>query len=108
MNRLLALLALALLALGAAAQLKLVHAPVPPLAFVAAAAISALFLLLRTLPLGARRPIVFVVVFALLAAVTGGLAYFQFVIKPVMVKKFMAAAFAAKPTAVAAEAVKLE
>src|SRR5579872_4486865 len=107
-NRLLALLALALLAVGAAVELKLIHAPVPPLAFVAAASILALFLVLRALPLGARRPIVFVVVFALLAAVTGGLAYFQFAIKPVMVKKFMAAAFAVKPTAVTAEAVRAE
>jgi RND family efflux transporter MFP subunit len=107
-NRLLALLALALLALGAAAQLKLIRAPVPPLAFVAAAAILALFLVLRTLPLGARRPIVFVVTLALLAAVTGGLAYFQFAVKPVMIKTFMAAAFAPKPTAVTAEVVKDE
>ena len=44
----------------------------------------------------------------MLAALTGGLAYFQFAIKPVMVKKFMAAAFAPKPTAVTAEAVKAE
>ena len=107
-NRLLALLALALLALGAAAQLALIHAPVPPLVFVAAAAILALLLTIGNLPLGARRPLVFVVVLALLAAATGGLAYFQFVIKPVMVKNFMAAAFAPKPTAVTAETVKAE
>ena len=107
-NRLLALLALALLALGAAAQLALIHAPVPPLVFVAGAAILALLLVLRNLPLGARRPIVFLVVLALLAAVTGGLAYFQFAIKPTMIKTFMAAAFAPKPTAVTAEAVKVE
>ena len=50
----------------------------------------------------------FLVTLAVLAALTGGLAYFQFAIKPVMVKKFMAAAFAPKPTAVAAEAVKAE
>jgi membrane fusion protein, multidrug efflux system len=107
-NRLLALLALVLLALGAAAQLALIHAPVPPLVFVAVAAILALFLVLGNLPLGARRPVVFVVTLALLAAVTGGLAYFQFAIKPVIVKNFMAAAFAPKPTAVTAEAVKVE
>jgi membrane fusion protein, multidrug efflux system len=108
MNRLVALLALALLALGAAAQLALIHAPVPPLVFVAIAIILALFLVLRNLPLGARRPIVFVVTLALLAAATGGLAYFQFAIKPVIIKTFMAAAFAPKPTAVTAEAVKAE
>jgi membrane fusion protein (multidrug efflux system) len=108
MNRLVALLALALLALGAAAQLALIHAPVPPLVFVAIAIILALLLVLRNLPLGARRPIVFVVTLALLAAATGGLAYFQFAIKPVTIKTFMAAAFAPKPTAVTAEAVKAE
>jgi membrane fusion protein, multidrug efflux system len=107
-NRLLALLALVLLALGAAAQLALIHAPVPPLVLIAVAAILALLLVLRNLPLGARRPVVFVVTLALLAAVTGGLAYFQFAIKPVIVKNFMAAAFAPKPTAVTAEAVKVE
>ena len=107
-NRLLALLALALLALGAGAQLALIHAPVPPLVFVAGAVIVALLLVLRNLPLGARRPVVFLVVLALLAAVTGGLAYFQFAIKPTMIKTFMAAAFAPQPTAVTAEAVKVE
>jgi membrane fusion protein, multidrug efflux system len=107
-NRLLALLALALLALGVVAQLALIRAPAPPLVFVAAAAISALALVLRNLPLGARRPVVFLVALALLATVTGGLAYFQFAIKPVMVKTFMAAAFAPKPTAVSAQAAKVE
>jgi membrane fusion protein (multidrug efflux system) len=51
---------------------------------------------------------VFVVALALLAALTGGLAYFQFVIKPVMVKGIITAAFAPKPTTVTAEAVKIE
>ena len=78
-NRLLVLLALALLALGAAAQLALIHVPVPPLVFVATAAICALLLALRNLPLGARRPVVFLVALVLLAALTAGLAYFQFV-----------------------------
>jgi membrane fusion protein, multidrug efflux system len=107
-NRLLVLLALALLALGAAAHFALIHAPVPPLAFVAGAAILALLLVLRILPLGARRPVVFVAVLALLAALTGGLAYFQFVIKPNLVKGFISAAFAPKPTAVTAEAARVE
>jgi membrane fusion protein, multidrug efflux system len=107
-NRLLILLALALLAVAAGAQFALIHAPAPPLAFVAAAAVLALLLVLRNLPLGARRPVVFLVALVLLAAVTGGLAYFQFAIKPVMVKSFMTAAFAPKPTAVTAEAVRVE
>jgi RND family efflux transporter MFP subunit len=63
---------------------------------------------LAKLPLVARRPIVFLITLALLAALTAGLAYFQFAIKPVMVKGFISAAFAPKPTAVAAEAVKAE
>lgn len=107
-NRLWILLAVALLALGVAAQLALIRVPIPPPVFIAAAAILGLLLVLRSLPLGVRRPVVFLVTLALLAAVTGGLAYFQFAIKPVMVKGFMAAAFAPKPTAVAAEAVKAE
>ena len=50
----------------------------------------------------------FLITLALLAALTAGLSYFQFAIKPVMVKGFISAAFAPKPTAVAAEAVKTE
>ena len=38
--------------------------------------------------------------------VDGGLAYFQFVIKPNMVKGFISAAFAPKPTAVSVEAAR--
>ena len=68
-NRLLILLALALLALGAAAQFALIHVPVPPLAFVAAGAILALLLVIARLPLGARRPVVFLVTLALLGGV---------------------------------------
>ena len=103
-NWLLFLLALALAAAGAAAQLGRVHAPFPPLAFGVAAAVFALLLIIRLLPLGAKRPVVFVVVLALLVVLTGGLAYFQFVVKPVLVKGFISAAFAPKPTTVAAEA----
>ena len=51
---------------------------------------------------------VFVVALALLAALTAGLAYFQFVIKPGMVKGFITAAFAPKPTTVNAEAARIE
>ena len=107
-NWLLFLLALALAALGAAAQLALIHTPFPPLAFGAATAVFAALLIIRSLPLKARRPVVFVVALALLAALTGGLAYFQFVIKPVMVKGFITAAFAPKPTTVTAEAARVE
>ena len=107
-NRLLILLALALLALGAAAQFALVHTPVPPLVFIAGGAVLGLLLLIARLPLVARRPIVFLLTLAFLAALTAGLAYFQFAIKPVMVKGFISAAFAPRPTAVAAEAVKAE
>ena len=46
-NWLLFLLALALAALGAAAQLGLIHAPFPPLAFGAAAAVFAALLIIR-------------------------------------------------------------
>jgi membrane fusion protein, multidrug efflux system len=107
-NRLLILLALALLALGAAAQLALIHVPVPPLVFIAAGAILGLLLAIARLPLVARRPVVFLLTLAFLAALTAGLAYFQFMIKPNIVKGFISAAFAPKPTAVAAEAVKVE
>ena len=107
-NRLLILLALALLAVAAAAQFGLIHVSLPPLVFVAGAAVLALFFAIGALPLGPRRGLVFVVTLAVLVALTGGLAYFQFAIKPVMVKKFMAAAFAVKPTAVTAEAVRAE
>ncbi len=107
-NWLLFVLALAALALGAAAKLALIHAPVPPLAFGVAAAALAALLVIRALPLRIRRPVVFLVALALLVSLTAGLAYFQFVIKPKMVKGFISAAFAPKPTAVSAAPVKLE
>ena len=107
-NWLLVFLALALLALGVGARLGLIPVPVPPLFFVAGAAVCALLLGLRNLPTRARRPVVFLVALVLLAALTGGLAYFQFFIKPNLVRGFITAAFAPKPTAVTAEAVKVE
>ena len=107
-NWLLLLLALTLAAVGVAAQLGLIHAPFPPVAFGAAAAVFAALIAIRALPLGARRPVVFLVALVLLAALTGGLAYFQFVIKPMMVKSFITAAFAPKATTVTAEAAKVE
>ena len=63
---------------------------------------------LKPLPIRARRPLVFLITLALLVALTGGLAYFQFVIKPNLVKGFISAAFAPKPTAVTAEAARIE
>lgn len=66
------------------------------------------FVTTGALPTRARRPLVFVIVLALLVALTGGLAYFQFVIKPNLVKSFMAAAFAPKPTTVTVEAARVE
>ncbi len=107
-NWLLALLALAALALGLAARTGIAKLPAPPIALGAAAALFAALLAIRALPLRVRRPVVFVVTLAALTALTGGLAYFQFVMKPAMVKGFMAAAFAPKPTAVSVEAAKME
>jgi membrane fusion protein, multidrug efflux system len=107
-NLMLFLLALALLALAAAVQLARVRSPVPPLVYGAAAVVFAALIVVGSLPLRVRRPVVFLIALALLAALTGGLAYFQFVIKPNMVKGFISAAFAPKPTAVTAEAAKLE
>ncbi len=105
---LLFVLALAAVVLGVAERLGFLTLPAPPIAFFGAAAVFAALLAIRALPLRVRRPVVFVVSFAVLAALTGGLAYFQFVIKPTMVKGFMAAAFAPKPTAVSVEAARIE
>ena len=81
-NWILLLLAFAGAALGAATQFALLKAPVPPLAFYAIAAVCAGLLIIRALPLKARRAAVFLVALAAIVALTGGLAYFQFVIKP--------------------------
>jgi RND family efflux transporter MFP subunit len=107
-NWLLSILALAAFAAGAAEALGFLHAGVPPAAFVAVAVVFALLLGIRALPLKVRRPVVFVVTLAALAGLTGGLAYFQFVIKPAMVKGFISAAFAPKPTSVSAEEARTE
>ena len=101
-------LALASVAAGAAAQMGMIHLPVKPIIFGEAAAVFALLLLIRTLPLRAKRVAIFLVVLALLAGLTAGLAYFQFVIKPQMVKGFISAAFAPKPTTVSAQEAKIE
>ena len=101
-------LALAAAAFGAAEQIALVKTPAPPLVFVVAAGLIALVLALRLAPLKTRRALVFLITFVALAGLTGGLAYFQFVFKPAMMKGILAQAFAPKPTAVAVEAAKLE
>ena len=107
-NWLLLLLALAAAALGAAAQLAWIRAPLPPLIFGAIAAVCAGVVVIRSLPLKARRPVVFLVTLAALAALTGGLAYFQFVFKPNMIRTAISASFAPKPTSAAVEAAKIE
>lgn len=101
-------LALAAVAAGVAAKSGYLPGPVPPVAFGAIAAVLALFLVIRALPLGAKRVTVFFVTLAALAALTAGLAYFQFVIKPGIVKGFISAAFAPKPTTVWAQEAKNE
>ena len=55
-----------------------------------------------------RRGVVFTLAVVGLVGLTGGLAYFQFVIKPQMVKGFLSAAFAPKPTTVDVEAARIE
>ncbi|MFZ1963502.1 MAG: efflux RND transporter periplasmic adaptor subunit [Roseiarcus sp.] len=107
-NGILLLLALAAAALGAAAQLAWVRTPLPPLILGAIAAVCAGARVIRALPLKARRATVFLVALAALAALTGGLAYFQFVFKPNMVRTAIGAAFAPKPTSVAVEAARIE
>ena len=107
-NGILLLLAAAGLAMAGAGQFGLIRPSAPPLAFAAAGAIFALFLIVRLLPRGIRRPVVFFLVLIFLAGLTAGLAYFQFVIKPTMVRGFLSAAFAPKPTAVAVEEARVE
>ncbi|MGO9770335.1 MAG: efflux RND transporter periplasmic adaptor subunit [Roseiarcus sp.] len=101
-------LALAGAALGAAERFGLVRTPVPAAAFASIAAVFAGLVAIRALPLKARRPVVFVVALAVIVALTGGLAYFQFVFKPNMVKGFLSAALAPKPTSVVVEAARVE
>ena len=95
-------------AVGGASALGRLTLPVPAAVFFAIAALCALLLVLRLLPLMIRRPAIFVLTLAILAGAASGLYYFQFVFKPNMVKVFLAAAFAPKPTAVSAEAATIE
>jgi membrane fusion protein (multidrug efflux system) len=102
-----ALVVLAAIA-GGAATLGFFALPFSPNVLLAAAGVLAGLLLLSLAPLKLRRPVVFVLVFLVLAGFGGGLYYFQFYIKPDMVKGFIAAAFAPKPSAVSAEAATME
>src|SRR5580700_5607937 len=104
---LLALIALAVVA-GAGETSGLIKLPVPPALFFAVAGVLAIVFFLRLLPLRARRVAIFALTFVALAGLSGGLYYFQFFIKPQMVKGFIAAAFTPKPTAVTAEKVVKE
>jgi len=108
MNWFLFILAVVAAAIGAASSLGAIHFPVPAPAAFAVAGLCALLLVLRLLPLMIRRPAVFLVTLLALAGLAGGLSYFQFVIKPNMVKGFLAAAFAPKPTAVSVETAGIE
>jgi len=107
-TRVLATLLVVAAVLFAAIQLGLVRAAVPPPLLAVIAIVCALLLVIRALPLGARRPVVFVVTLVVLVALIGGLSYFQFAIKPVFIKTAIAAAFAPKPSSVAVEEAKDE
>jgi RND family efflux transporter MFP subunit len=96
------------LALAAAAEFAQFHAPALPGALLAIAIVCALLLILRALPLNARRPVVFLLALVVIVAVVGGLSVFQFVLKPTIVKNAISAAFAPKPTTVAVEEAKVE
>ena len=108
---LLAILAVAAAALALAERFALLPPPIPaamPSTLAVAAAIFVALLILFNLPAWARRPVVFVLVAMLLAALIGGLSYFQFVAKPAMMKGILAKAFAPKPTSVSVEAARVE
>jgi RND family efflux transporter MFP subunit len=108
MNRILLALVVLVSAVGGGAALKLFQLPFPPPACFVLAGVLALVLVLRLLPLRVRRPFVFLLTFLILAGVGSGLYYFQYVIKPEMVKGFIAAAFTPKPTTVSVEPAKVE
>jgi RND family efflux transporter MFP subunit len=106
-----ALLAIAAAALAVVERFALLRPPLPaapPAAFGIAAAIFVFLLVLINLPLKARRPVVFVLVAVVLTGLIGGLSYFQFVAKPLMLKTILAKAFAPKPTSVSVEAARIE
>jgi RND family efflux transporter MFP subunit len=104
----LSIVAVAALAAAAAAGNAHFHAPALPGALLAIAIVCALALILRALPLGPRRLAILLLALVVIVAVVGGLSYFQFVLKPTIVKNAISAAFAPKPTAVAVEEAKVE
>jgi RND family efflux transporter MFP subunit len=104
----LTIVAVAALAAAAAAGNAHFHAPALPGALLAIAIVCALALILRALPLGPRRLAILLLALVVIVAVVGGLSYFQFVLKPTIVKNAISAAFAPKPTAVAVEEAKVE
>ena len=111
MSWLLAFLALATLAVAVAERFARLRAPFPaatPTALGIAAAVCVGLLVLINLPVRARRPVVFLLVAMLFTGLIGGLSYFQFVAKPVMLKTILAKVFAPKPTSVSAEAARVE
>ena len=95
-NWILLVLAAAAAAAGAAEKLALFSTRAPPIVFAIAAAVFVLLLILRLLPLKARRAAVFFLAFVGLVGLTGGLAYFHFVIKPPLIKGAIGAMFAAE------------
>jgi membrane fusion protein, multidrug efflux system len=95
-------------AVGGAAVLGVFKLPLPPVALFALAGVLSLILILSVIPLRVRRPLVFLLVLLVLAGLGGGLYYFQFFIKPNMVRGIIAAAFAPKPSMVSAESAKTE
>jgi membrane fusion protein, multidrug efflux system len=95
-------------AVGGGAALGFFALPFSPVLLFVAAGVLALLLVLSLVPLRVRRPVVFFLVFVLLAGFGGSLYYFQFFIKPNMIKGIIATAFAPKPSAVSAEQATME
>ncbi len=105
---LLLLFALAAAGAGFAVQMGRLAAPVPAQGLFIAAGVFLLLFVVRLLPLAIRRPIVFLLTLIVLSGLAGGVYYMQFVFKPQFLKGVLAQAFAPKPTAVTAEAARIE
>jgi len=108
MNRILIGLAVVAAAAGAAIAAHLVRPLIPAAPLFVVAGLFVLVYVLRLLPVGVRRPVVFALTFLALVGAGGGLYYFQFVVRPQMARGFLAAALAPKPTAVSVETVAVE
>ena len=98
------LVALAAALLGAASAMGVGRVFMPPPVAVTIAGVFGLFFVVSLLPLRARRVSVFLIALVVIGGLAGGLYYFQFFIKPNMIKGFISAAFVPKPTSVSAEA----